>query len=161
MSESRSVVHGNKDCLFCKIINKEVETYELIETKYSIAFLDTHPKNRLHVLIVPKYHGKFLQNIPDQYLTDILPVAKRFAIILTKMNKDKQDTENIQNEEEFPFKILQNNGVQAGQEVDHVHFHFIPVGPVKLGPHAESTDKQVFVQELKEFQQYLKEELSK
>ena len=142
---------------------EEIETYELIETRYSIAFLDTHPKNRLHVLIVPKYHGRFLQNIPDQYLTDILPVAKRFATILTKMHNGngQQDSESIQNEEEFPFKILQNNGVQAGQEIDHVHFHFIPVGPVKLGPHAESIDKQVFVQELKEFQQYLKEELSK
>lgn len=147
--------------IFLFFLTEEVETYELIETKYSIAFLDTHPKNRLHVLIVPKYHGKFLQNIPDQYLTDILPIAKRFATILTKMNKDKQDTTSIQNEEEFPFKFLQNNGVQAGQEIGHVHFHFIPVGPVKLGPHAESTDKQVFVEELKEFQQYLKEELSK
>ena len=67
----------------------------------------------------------------------------------------------MQNAHEFPFKIIQNNGAQAGQEIGHVHFHFIPVGPVLLGPHADSLDKRVFVQELEEFQHYIKEELSK
>lgn len=131
---------------------EDVEAYELIETKYSIAFLDTHPKNRLHVLIVPKYHGKYLQDIPDQYLTDILPVAKRFASILKKGHAA---------DEEFPFRVMQNNGIKAGQEIDHVHFHFVPIGPVKLGPHADSTEKRVFTDELKEFQHYIKSELSK
>lgn len=116
--------------------------------------MDTHPKNRLHVLIVPKYHGKFLQDIPDQYLTDILPISKRFATILT----NKASTTD--NEEKFPFRILQNNGIKAGQEVEHVHFHFIPIGPVKLGQHADSTDKKVITQELEEFQHYIKNELS-
>lgn len=105
-------------------------------------------------MIVPKYHGHFLQDIPDQYLTDVLPIAKRFAKILTK----KGGKEN--REEEFPFRILQNNGIKAGQEVEHVHFHFIPVGPVNLGPNSNSIDKKVFTQELEEFQHYLKKELS-
>lgn len=64
------------------------------------------------------------------------------------------------NEEEFPFRILQNNGIKAGQEVEHVHFHFIPVGPVNLGPNSNSIDKKVFTKELEEFQHYLKKELS-
>lgn len=104
---------------------------------------------------MPKYHGKFLQDIPDQYLTDVLPIAKRFATILTRT-----EAGSTAQDSEFPFRVVQNNGIKAGQEVGHVHFHFIPIGPVKLGPHANSTNKKVITEELEEFQQYLKRELS-
>lgn len=61
-------------------------------------------------LIIPKYHGAYITDIPDDQLTEILSVTKRVAKAVGAEN----------------FNILQNNGRAAHQFVDHVHFHMIP-----------------------------------
>ncbi|KAF5015503.1 hypothetical protein F66182_13149, partial [Fusarium sp. NRRL 66182] len=61
-------------------------------------------------LVIPKYHGAKLVDIPDEYLTELLPVAKKIAIATGAED----------------FNVLQNNGRAAHQLVDHVHFHVIP-----------------------------------
>lgn len=61
-------------------------------------------------LVIPKYHGAKLTDIPDEHLTELLPVAAKIA----------RATGSDQ------YNILQNNGRMAHQLVDHVHFHFIP-----------------------------------
>jgi Diadenosine tetraphosphate (Ap4A) hydrolase and other HIT family hydrolases len=43
-----------EECIFCKIINKEILSYILYEDEYSIAFLDINPVNKGHTLFVPK-----------------------------------------------------------------------------------------------------------
>ncbi|KAL8745344.1 MAG: hypothetical protein Q9190_002505 [Brigantiaea leucoxantha] len=62
------------------------------------------------VKVIPKHHGAKLGDIPDDSLSEILPVAKKLAQLV---NADD-------------YNILQNNGRLAHQEVDHVHFHMIP-----------------------------------
>lgn len=58
-----------------------------------------------HQLVIPKFHGEKLTDIPDDSLTELLPVAKKIAAAVGA--KD--------------FNILQNNGRIAHQQVDHVH----------------------------------------
>jgi diadenosine tetraphosphate (Ap4A) HIT family hydrolase len=60
--------------------------------------------------VIPKHHGAKLTDIPDDSLVDVLSTLKKIAVAT--------GTEN--------YNILQNNGRIAHQEVDHVHFHFIP-----------------------------------
>lgn len=74
--------------------------------------------------MIPKYHGAKLHNLPDEYLADILPVAKKLAIALEL---------NIDSPEGDGYNILQNNGRIAHQVVDHVHFHLIPKRDEKSG----------------------------
>ncbi|KAJ3408211.1 hypothetical protein HDV05_005078 [Chytridiales sp. JEL 0842] len=85
-----------------------------METELSFAFfnkqLDINPLSKGHALVIPKYHAQFMHQLPDEYLADMLPVAKKIAIVLGAEN----------------YNILQNNGRLAHQEVDHVHFHIIP-----------------------------------
>ncbi|KAI2055878.1 Adenosine 5'-monophosphoramidase [Ophidiomyces ophidiicola] len=83
---------------------------KLFESEKVLAFLDIQPLSRGHALVIPKFHGAKLTDIPDQDLTELLPVAKKIAVAL-----DASD-----------FNILQNNGRIAHQVVDHVHFHMIP-----------------------------------
>lgn len=90
----------------------------MIETAHSYSFLDIQPLAEGHALIVPKYHGAKLQDIPDEFLTDILPIAKKLSKALGV------DTEGIDNP--IGYNVLQNNGKIAHQEVSHVHFHVIP-----------------------------------
>ncbi|CEP62381.1 adenosine 5'-monophosphoramidase LALA0_S05e04368g [Lachancea lanzarotensis] len=111
-------------CIFCKIIKGEIPSFKLIETKYSYSFLDIQPTTEAHVLIIPKYHGAKLHNIPDEHLADILPVAKRLAIALDL---------NVESPEGVGYNLLQNNGRIAHQIVDHVHFHLIPKRDAETG----------------------------
>ncbi|CAK7266716.1 Adenosine 5'-monophosphoramidase [Sporothrix epigloea] len=97
-------------CIFCKIIKGEIPCFKLIETEKTIAFLDINPLSRGHALVIPKFHGEKLLDIPDEHLTDILPIVKKITKAV--------GTDN--------YNILQNNGRLAHQEVDHVHFHIIP-----------------------------------
>ncbi|CAK7228341.1 Adenosine 5'-monophosphoramidase [Sporothrix curviconia] len=97
-------------CIFCKIIKGEIPCFKLLETEKTLAFLDINPLSRGHALVIPKFHGEKLLDIPDEHLVDILPIAKKLAKAV--------GTDN--------YNILQNNGRLAHQEVDHVHFHMIP-----------------------------------
>ncbi|KAJ7268062.1 HIT-like protein [Mycena rebaudengoi] len=97
-------------CLFCKIIKGEIPSYKLVETELSFSFLDIGPLSKGHTLVIPKYHAQKLHELPDEYLADAMPIAKRIAVALGAEN----------------YNVLQNNGRLAHQEVDHVHFHVIP-----------------------------------
>ncbi|KAI4165100.1 MAG: hypothetical protein LQ342_001377 [Letrouitia transgressa] len=97
-------------CIFCKIIKGDIPSFKLFESERVLAFLDIQPLSLGHALVVPKHHGAKLTDIPDESLTEILPVAKKLAQVMNAEN----------------YNVLQNNGRLAHQEVDHVHFHMIP-----------------------------------
>ncbi|WEW60655.1 Adenosine 5'-monophosphoramidase [Emydomyces testavorans] len=91
-------------CLFCKIVKGEIPCMKLFESERVLAFLDIQPLSRGHALVIPKYHGVKLTDIPDQDLTELLPVAKKIALAAGVSD----------------FNILQNNGKIAHQFVDHI-----------------------------------------
>ncbi|EJD39299.1 HIT-like protein [Auricularia subglabra TFB-10046 SS5] len=104
------MAHLASDCIFCKIIRSEIPSFKLIESDFSYSFLDIGPIAKGHALVIPKYHGEKLHDVPDEYLADSLSIAKKIAI-----------ASNFEN-----YNILQNNGKIAHQVVPHVHFHVIP-----------------------------------
>ncbi|EEA23801.1 Adenosine 5'-monophosphoramidase [Talaromyces marneffei ATCC 18224] len=97
-------------CIFCKIIKGDIPSFKIFESDKVFAFLDIQPLSRGHALVIPKFHGAKLTDIPDEYLTELLPVAKKIAVATGAED----------------FNVLQNNGRAAHQLVDHVHFHVIP-----------------------------------
>ncbi|KAF6754571.1 HIT-like domain-containing protein [Ephemerocybe angulata] len=105
-----TAVKSLASCIFCKIIKGEIPSYKLIETELSFSFLDVGPLSKGHALIVPKFHGEKLHDLPDEHLVDILPIAKKIAIAQGLAD----------------YNVLQNNGAIAHQVVPHVHFHVIP-----------------------------------
>ncbi|KZP21279.1 HIT-like protein [Athelia psychrophila] len=105
-----STSHLSDGCIFCKIIKGEIPSFKVVETELSFAFLDISPLSEGHTLVVPKYHAAKLDEVPDQYLSDILPLSKKIALSTG-----------------YPdYNLLQNNGKNAFQHVPHVHFHIIP-----------------------------------
>lgn len=109
--------HASNDYYFY-MQTGEIPSFKLIETKYTFSFMDIQPTSKGHVLVIPKYHGAKLHNIPDEYLTDILPITKKLVKLLDLDVDDKDGAAG--------YNILQNNGKIAHQEVPHVHFHLIP-----------------------------------
>ncbi|THH11235.1 hypothetical protein EW146_g8119 [Bondarzewia mesenterica] len=91
-------------------VTGDIPSFKLIETDLSYSFLDAGSLSRGHALIIPKYHAPKLHELPDEYLADALPIAKKIVKALGAEN----------------YNILQNNGRIAHQVVDHVHFHVIP-----------------------------------
>ncbi|EHA18521.1 hypothetical protein ASPNIDRAFT_55693 [Aspergillus niger ATCC 1015] len=91
-------------CIFCKIIKGDIPSFKLFESDKVFAFLDIQPLSRGHALVIPKFHGAKLTDIPDEDLQEILPVAKKIA-----KATGAED-----------FNVLQNNGRIAHQVVDHI-----------------------------------------
>ncbi|MDH5401852.1 MAG: HIT domain-containing protein [Candidatus Heimdallarchaeota archaeon] len=99
-----------QDCLFCKIVNKEIPSEKIYETEHIYAFMDINPLADGHCLFIPKKHAKTLHDTPDTALADILIAIKKVVQVL-----DIKD-----------YNILQNNGIIAHQAVFHAHWHLIP-----------------------------------
>lgn len=101
-----------KECIFCKIIKKEIPVKTYYEDKHSIAFLDINPVNVGHTLVIPKKHFETINEMNkvelDKLSEAILKISKGIMNISDGMN------------------IMQNNNKVAGQVVPHVHFHLIP-----------------------------------
>ena len=104
-----------EDCIFCKIVNGEIPSQKVFENENVLAFNDINPVAPIHVIIIPKKHIKNLLDIKyedGEIISDIFNNA--IPQIAQKLGV-----------EENGFRLISNCGKDAGQEVMHLHFHFI------------------------------------
>lgn len=101
--------------------------------------------------MIPKYHGAKLHNIPDEYLSDILPVVKKLTHVLKLDDNNTPEGEG--------YNILQNNGRIAHQVVDHVHFHLIPKRDEETGLGVGWPAQETNFDKLNKLHEKLKKEL--
>lgn len=102
------------DCIFCKIINKELPSYIVYEDDNFMAILDKFPASKGHIVILTKEHVEDFYTLPDEIAQKLLPVTKKIALAL----KNTCQIEGL--------NVLQNNGSAAGQTVFHYHIHLVP-----------------------------------
>ncbi len=102
------------DCIFCKIVNKQIPASIIYEDEDVLVFMDIGPIIKGHALVISKEHHGLVTETPNEILAKLHWVAKRVA--LAQMNELGADGVNI----------MQNNGAAAGQEVPHIHIHVIP-----------------------------------
>lgn len=103
-----------EECIFCKIINKEIPSKIVIENDYVIAFEDLHPVAPVHILVVPKKH---IQNV--------MKLTEEDTIYLQEVYKAVQEIAKEKQIDEMGFRVLTNNGEDAGQTIKHLHFHIL------------------------------------
>ncbi|MDD5639433.1 MAG: HIT family protein [Candidatus Pacebacteria bacterium] len=103
-----------ENCIFCKIITGEIPCHKIFENEKIFAFLDINPASEGHTLVVPKKHFADIFEIENDYLQELILVAKNLAI---KMKLDFK-AEGV--------NIFQSNGVAGEQTVFHFHLHLIP-----------------------------------
>ncbi len=104
----------DKDCIFCKIIDRKIPSKIIFENNLNLAFLDIFPISRGHTIVIPKNHYTNLEDIPDDRLFELFKSVKQIATMVHK--KLKIDG----------YNILQNNYKAAGQDINHFHVHIIP-----------------------------------
>ncbi|NLL04364.1 MAG: histidine triad nucleotide-binding protein [Clostridiaceae bacterium] len=109
------------NCIFCKIIKREIPSEIVYEDEKILAFKDINPVAPVHVLIIPKVHVRNVMEIDHQnadILKDIHLAAKQIALKVGLGDKG--------------FRLITNCGEEAGQTVFHLHYHLI--GGKELGP---------------------------
>ena len=100
------------DCIFCKIISKEISTKILYEDDDTISFLDAFPVAKGHTLVIPKAHYAKIQDLP-------FDVNQKLFDTVHKMTSKVDSLEGS-------TLIAIHNGKESGQEIPHVHVHLIP-----------------------------------
>ena len=101
-------------CLFCKIARGEVPSALVLETDRAVAFLDIHPVNLGHALLVPKAHHATLSDLPDD-------LAAHAGSLLPRLCRAVRAATGAE-----ALNVIVNHGRAAGQTIDHVHWHVIP-----------------------------------
>ena len=104
----------NKDCLFCKIIKKQISSEMLYEDDKVIVIKDISPQAPVHVIIIPKEHIDNLNNLSQ----DQSEIIGHIYMVATKVVKTLGIAEK-------GYRIVSNCGEQGGQTVQHIHFHLL------------------------------------
>ena len=100
------------DCLFCKIIKREIQSNIIFENKKLVVFPDIHPAADIHLLIVPKEHTGGIREISDN-MGKLLAEVYQTVNLLVKEN-------NLEND--F-YRVVVNGG--KSQHIPHLHFHLL------------------------------------
>ena len=101
-----------EECIFCKIVNKELPGEIFYEDKKVAAFKDIHPLAPFHLLIVPKKHISSVDHLEEKdklLMGELILAAQKIA----RKKKLKG------------YKLQINVGKLAGQIVDHLHLHLL------------------------------------
>lgn len=102
------------DCLFCNIATGAIPSEKIYEDEDTFAFLDIHPINRGHTLVIPRAHHANMYEVPEETFAKVM----RTAHLLAPKIKQAVGADGI--------NIGINNDKAAGQLVFHLHAHVIP-----------------------------------
>jgi histidine triad (HIT) family protein len=104
----------SNECLFCRIINREIPTRFLYEDDDYVVFRDINPAAPVHLLLVPKKH---IRSMNDIQIEDTPVIAGLFALA--------RDMAKDQGVNESGYKLLFNVERGGGQVIFHIHLHLI------------------------------------
>jgi histidine triad (HIT) family protein len=103
-----------EECIFCKIVKGEIPCKKVYESEKTLSFLDINPRNKGHVLVIPKSHYLGITDMSDDDAAEVMKTIR----LVAAAQRDSIKTEGM--------SLVQSNGRMAGQIVPHVHFHLIP-----------------------------------
>ena len=104
---------SEQDTIFGKIIRREIPADIVYEDDMALAFKDINPQAPVHILVIPKKPiPKLADAVPEDHalMGHLLLTAKRIA-----------EEQGLQN----GYRVVINNGREAGQTVDHLHLHIL------------------------------------
>ena len=109
-----------ENCIFCKIIDRQIPSTIVYENDSVLAFNDINPVAPVHVVIIPKVHIANINDLTAENAAVVGDIHLAVKNIASKLGI--ADT---------GYRLINNSGADAGQTVFHLHYHLI--GGMKLG----------------------------
>jgi histidine triad (HIT) family protein len=101
------------DCLFCKIVAGEIDADVVTSTESVTAFRDINPQAKTHVLVIPNDHVASADELSSAHGEVLGEIFQTIAEIASAEGLDSG------------YRVVTNIGADAGQSVDHLHFHLL------------------------------------
>ena len=101
---------SERQCIFCDIIERAAGGFIVYENAHAVVFLDKHPINVGHVLVVPKRHVESFYELDEDSFTELMLVVRRMASLL-----------------EATYRPRKVGMLAAGLDVAHAHIHVLPM----------------------------------
>lgn len=102
------------DCIFCKMVAREIDTEVVYESDSVFAFRDVNPQAPVHVLVIPKRHVATLDELSD----DDTPIAGELMLAASEIARQEGLTAD-------GYRVVSNCGEHGGQSVFHIHLHVL------------------------------------
>ena len=102
------------ECVFCKIVNKEISAKIVLENDLVLAFENIKPVHPVHVLIIPKKHIANIQEADagdKEYLAQMMLAVSQIA--------------KAKGVDESGYRLIVNHGKDSGISIDHLHIHLV------------------------------------
>lgn len=103
-----------EECIFCKIINKELPANIIYEDDEVLVFETNKPMAPIHVLIVPREHIESVDKLNDAQAE----LAGKLILVGRSIARDLKISEN-------GYKMMFHVGKHGGQEINHLHLHLL------------------------------------
>jgi histidine triad (HIT) family protein len=102
------------DCIFCKIVAGDIPAFKIDENDLAFAFLDIHPANPGHTLVIPKRHAENVFETSPEEWRAMSDLVRTLSIAVEKATASDG------------LNIKMNNREHGGQDVMHAHVHIVP-----------------------------------
>jgi len=102
------------DCLFCKIIQKEIPSEIVFQDEMITVFKDINPAAPVHLLV-----------IPNEHISSVREMDKTDEIIFGKLFSGAKAAAEVAGIAEAGYRLIINNGPDAHQEIPHIHMHVL------------------------------------
>ncbi|PIE23655.1 MAG: histidine triad nucleotide-binding protein [Neptuniibacter caesariensis] len=120
------------DCLFCKIINKEIPADIIFEDDQVIAFNDINPQAPAHALIIPRKHIATLNDISTEDEALVGHIIKTAGVIAKRLGFNNTG-----------YRTVFNCNEHGGQTVYHIHLHLLGGQPMGWPPYQDTLKKPI------------------
>jgi histidine triad (HIT) family protein len=100
----------DKQCTFCAIFEGAADAFIVYENSHAVVFLDKHPINAGHVLVVPRHHVEAFYELDEESFIELMLVVRRMASVIEAVYR--------------PRKV---GMLAAGFDVAHAHLHVLPM----------------------------------
>ena len=108
-----------EDCIFCKIGSGEIKSDILYRDDNSFVIRDIAPKAPVHLLVIPNEHFTYLTGLTPEYYP-----------MIGGMFKAAEEVARREGVADSGYRLVINQGSDAGQAVDHIHLHVLAGGPL-------------------------------
>lgn len=114
------------DCLFCKIVAKDIPAKVVYEDEQVLAFEDISPQAPHHVLIIPKQHVATLNDLSDQHQQLVGKMVQTAAVVARQLGFAEDG-----------YRTVFNCNEDGGQTVYHIHLHVLGGKPLGWPPYQD------------------------